>query len=73
MDSEQNKNESGKTQKTLRIPYTIYDTPLEFYLVSHRPGMLHRNTVAFAGSRYRYSVNHFRVWISTQHEDSKNI
>jgi hypothetical protein len=33
--------------------------------------MLHRNTVAFTRSRYRYSVNHFRVWISTQHETQK--
>ena len=44
--------EPGKTlkkkKKTLRIPYTIYDRPLEFHLVSHRTGMLHRETVAFA-------------------------
>ena len=41
--------ESGKTlKKTLRIPYTIYDRPLEFHLVSHRTGMLHRETGAFA-------------------------
>ena len=71
----QNKTKTSQVRlrKTLRIPYTIFDTPLDFHLVSHRTGMLHRNTVAFAGSRYRYSVNHLRVWISTQHENSKNI
>jgi hypothetical protein len=65
------KTSQVRLRKTLRIPYTIFDTPLDFHLVSHRTGMLHRNTVAFTRSRYRYSVNHFRVWISTQHETQK--
>ena len=42
------KTSQVRLRKTLRIPYTIFDTPLDFHLVSHRTGMLHRDTGAFA-------------------------
>ena len=42
------KTSQVRLRKTLRIHYTIFDTPLDFHLVSHRTGMLHRDTGAFA-------------------------
>ena len=69
MDSEHNKNESGKTQKN--VAYTLHTRHLIFIWFHTGPECCIEILVPLPNPDIRYIVTHFCVWISTQHDNSK--
>ena len=72
---QQQKKESSKNSPTKRYVYlTLYTTcHLNFIWFHTGPECCTQKLVLLPNPDIRYIVNHFRVWISTQHEDSKNF
>ena len=69
------KRESSKNSQTKRYVYlTLYTTcHLNFIWFHTGPECCIGKLVPLPNPDIRYIVNHFRVWIPTQHDNSKNF